>query len=534
MNQKRVAIIGAGQAGLVSAKYALANGLKPTIFEKSGHIGGLWAPETPIWSNLFTNVSKYTMMFSDHPWPKSSPIFSSKKQVQTYLESYAERFKVQPHIKLRNQILEARPVNDNKWQLDYMSLDSNQAQSEKFDFLIVASGLHGTARIPQFENASIYKGPLMHSSQFKLSDPQLKNKRVLLIGFNVSGIDISTNLVGHAESVVNVFRRPYLVASRLIATRHATDKSKFCITTFDLHYYKRCIAFPSYGNLSKEEKKLKRKQSLQAVFSQTHKDRCHPALYFDVDDEKQETLLTISDSYLDLVEAGKIKPKRSNIKEFTADGVLLEDGSFEQADAVIYCTGYDLRMDYMCKTVLDKIRVSNEINYKFQYNLHKFTFHPEVENFALVGQLDGLFQTGAELQARLASSVFTGQIVFDKAKARGEIEKQRAKMMSNKRRAQFPYGTYVELCEKLGKEMDLVPDFEAMKANDPQLYDMFWNDSAFSAHYLYKANKSYASDMMREVHEMTNRVYELNDEADLKFPGALKKFSEFYTFQKAD
>lgn len=38
----RVCIIGAGSAGLCSAKHALFNGLKPTIFEQSEYIGGTW------------------------------------------------------------------------------------------------------------------------------------------------------------------------------------------------------------------------------------------------------------------------------------------------------------------------------------------------------------------------------------------------------------------------------------------------------------------------------------------------------------
>jgi len=38
---KRVAIIGAGPAGLVSAKECLDQGLDVTIFEKTDRIGGL-------------------------------------------------------------------------------------------------------------------------------------------------------------------------------------------------------------------------------------------------------------------------------------------------------------------------------------------------------------------------------------------------------------------------------------------------------------------------------------------------------------
>lgn len=38
----KVGIIGAGPAGLVTAKYLLDEGLKPTIFEISDQLGGQW------------------------------------------------------------------------------------------------------------------------------------------------------------------------------------------------------------------------------------------------------------------------------------------------------------------------------------------------------------------------------------------------------------------------------------------------------------------------------------------------------------
>jgi flavin-dependent dehydrogenase len=39
MSGKKVAIIGAGSSGSCAAKYALENGLEPTIFEKAKYAG---------------------------------------------------------------------------------------------------------------------------------------------------------------------------------------------------------------------------------------------------------------------------------------------------------------------------------------------------------------------------------------------------------------------------------------------------------------------------------------------------------------
>ena len=39
---KKVAVIGAGVSGLISLKCCVDEGLKPTCFEKTEDIGGLW------------------------------------------------------------------------------------------------------------------------------------------------------------------------------------------------------------------------------------------------------------------------------------------------------------------------------------------------------------------------------------------------------------------------------------------------------------------------------------------------------------
>ena len=107
-----VAVIGAGSAGLVTARHLLANGLKCCIFEAAATLGGAWAttpaalPElqqdvlstdnlpstTPMWKGLRTNLSKHTCRFSDFPWPEDTPTFPSQGDMDWYLKAYAKEF----------------------------------------------------------------------------------------------------------------------------------------------------------------------------------------------------------------------------------------------------------------------------------------------------------------------------------------------------------------------------------------------------------------------------------------------------------
>jgi dimethylaniline monooxygenase (N-oxide forming) len=85
----RVAVIGAGVAGLVSAKVLKADGFHVTVFEKDSTVGGVWSP-TRAYTELRTNNPREAYAFSDFPHPASSDEFPTAGQAHAYLESYAE------------------------------------------------------------------------------------------------------------------------------------------------------------------------------------------------------------------------------------------------------------------------------------------------------------------------------------------------------------------------------------------------------------------------------------------------------------
>jgi dimethylaniline monooxygenase (N-oxide forming) len=409
MSSKNVAIIGAGPGGLSAAKYALENGLTPFVYDKAAEIGGLWSSGTAMWDDLHANASRYILTYADHPWPKESSIFPSKKEVQNYLISYADRFNLNKHIYLNRTIKRSSKLDEDgkmtRWELEF-----ENGETKVFNFLSIASGLHSKPNIPQFKNLDVFEGITLHSSQFKLNHSKLKDKKVIVIGCCYSGSDISANLVGHASEVVNVFSRPYLVSPRLVPTK--LDNDKYSILPIDfVDYNRKLVYIEKDASLTDEEKKNFVKNYLKNLCPlQTRRDQIHPSLFIDLDDEKiqppPEVVISISDTYIEHVVAGKIKPIKSSIKEVTKDGLILTDGSFESADAILFATGYDCSsINYLDDSVIDVFRVKTDY-LKFQYALGLFTFHPDLDNFALIGQLEGLYYNGAELQGKLVSLVF--------------------------------------------------------------------------------------------------------------------------------
>ena len=47
---------------------------------------------------------------------------------------------------------------------------------------------------------------------------------------------------------------------------------------------------------------------------------------------------------------------KGNIREFTKNGVVFEDGEEEEVDAVVFCTGYNIKFPYLDESII-KVKV---------------------------------------------------------------------------------------------------------------------------------------------------------------------------------
>ena len=99
-----------------------------------------------------------------------------------------------------------------------------------------------------------------------------------------------------------------------------------------------------------------------------------------------------------------VKP---NVSHFTKHGVQFDDGStVDNLDAVVLCTGYDMRFPYL--------EIEQEIVARNQVNLYKYVFPPFLKKrtLAVIGNIQprGAINPISELQSRLACRVFSKKV----------------------------------------------------------------------------------------------------------------------------
>lgn len=503
------------------------------VFEKTAELGGLWtANGTAIWKGMTTNVSKFVSTVSDHPWPADTRIYPTAEQVCDYFRSYAKKFDLEKHILFRHKVEYVTRLKDHSWSIRYKNLANDETKTETFDFFMIASGVYSTPIVPKHENVEAFKGIVKHSSRFQLNDPELKNaKNILVVGGCISAIDL-TGILAATHSVTHLFRRKFAVVARLWREKLDADSNLYSIQPLEFFSNKRSNGFVD-SSLTKTKPPNKADLKKFFSFQANNNPACPEALRIDFDNLTDELISGMSDRYIDAVKDGKIQPVHSEIDRFDEQGVYLKNGEYVKTDAVVYCTGYNLSLDYLDREVIDALKLRAD-KPKFAMLLFKNTFVPGWETMAFIGHYARLYFTGFELQAMWATSVFGGKVKLPERSLMEEYVRKLEERRNKDRGAQFPYGSFYKLADDIARELDLMPDLRELEKTNPQVFDYLWNDEVQWSHYLFDKrprDTEYFMNMFRVAKEIRTRVYEIDKKIDdLRQSDIEEHFFKFYKY----
>jgi len=204
----KIAIVGAGFAGLAALKTLRELGHEATVFEKAPDVGGVWS-RTRRYTGLQTQNNRDSYTFSDLRMPRDYPEWPSGEQVQAYLESYVDMFGLRPNLRLSTEVVRAELTDaEDGWLVTARRTGRAVGQAEEFDHLVVANGIFSDPSYPRYEGyADLVRagGRLVAPSQ--LNDLETaRDKNVLVVGYGKSACDIASSLAPIAASTRVVAR----------------------------------------------------------------------------------------------------------------------------------------------------------------------------------------------------------------------------------------------------------------------------------------------------------------------------------------
>lgn len=347
----KVAIIGAGFAGLATVRTLRDLGHDVTVYEKAPDVGGVWST-TRLYPGVSTQNGKDTYHLSDYPMPASYPEWPTGQQVQAYLHGYAEKFAILPMIRLNTEVTAATQDDSGGWQITAKGPEGESTAS--YEQLIVCNGIFSAPAVPQFEGAQAFRdagGSICHSSEFLELD-DARGKHVLVVGYGKSSCDVAAALapVTVQTTVVArelIWKMPKKLANRLnykylFLTRMGEalfPYIKLKGTEKFLHGPGRPIRNSMIGSvqgvIARQLKLKKRGVEPKGSFERI----------------ARSTVSLVTDGFFDMVEDGRIHVARdARIERLeVVDGqrrAVLSNGQTVPADIVICGTGWHQEMPF--------------------------------------------------------------------------------------------------------------------------------------------------------------------------------------------
>ncbi|KAL4364126.1 hypothetical protein GQ457_04G032500 [Hibiscus cannabinus] len=238
----KVAVIGAGTAGLVTARELQREGHHVTVFEKANKVGGTWLYDprvetdrlgidpnreivhSSLYKSLRVNVPRQVMGFLDYPFVKKEGgdqrPFPCHEEVLRFLEDFARDFGLMELIRFGNEVVRVELVDEvthNKWVVQSRTRETDSkwgSKKEVFEAVVICNGKHTEPKVAEFSGRDSWPGLQLHSHNYR-TPKQFENKIVVVIGNGPSAIDILKEISPIAEQVHHAVRGPDIQLKKL-------------------------------------------------------------------------------------------------------------------------------------------------------------------------------------------------------------------------------------------------------------------------------------------------------------------------------
>ncbi len=333
----RVAVIGAGMAGILCAIDLPANGIDDvTIYEKADTVGGTWRENT--YPGVACDVPSHLYSYSFALNPDWSHLFAPGPEIRAYFERVAAEHAVGDRCRFGDEVVELT-WTDGRWHLRTASGHTDVA-----DVVIAATGVLHHPRMPELEGLESFAGAAFHSARWD-HDVDLAGKRVGVVGTGSTAVQIVSAIVDDVAHLDLFQRTPQWILPQPNPEFAAEDVARFHddpTAMEEMHRNLSNLFADGFANAVVDA---------ESPQMQMIAETCKANLEHSVrDPELRERLrpdyrvackrLVVADDFYRAIQEPQAELVTAGIERIEPGGVRTSDGVLHELDVLVLATGF--------------------------------------------------------------------------------------------------------------------------------------------------------------------------------------------------
>jgi hypothetical protein len=424
----QVAVIGGGVSGIAAAKVLKKNGFAPVIFEKSEELGGIWAACYP--GVRLQNIGKQYHL-ADFPWPFKPDFHPTAEQVLKYFDEVVKYFQLD--LRLGHQVLGLEERQDG-WVVHYENKDG--VHEDWFGYVIVSTGQYSEGKHrPKFPGEEQFQGKIITERDVRGLDI-FDKKRVLVMGFGKTALDMATFAAKRKAQVHHVFRTPRWTVPERVLGLHCTYVFLTRIATIFMpawihpspleHFLHNRMGWlvswfwDSFAVLLRFQEMSNAWGKGQVAVERLKVTQPEHAIVSDL----RSAAALAPEPYYPFVAEGRILPYHAELSGFTEQAAVLKDGRKIACDLVVLSLGSESPTFPFMPEKYRKILEAEKDGPQFYRHL----IHPEIPRMGFAGFNHGFMHIPAvEIGTLWMCAMLRGELELPSIKdMEREIERVRS------------------------------------------------------------------------------------------------------------
>lgn len=395
----RILVVGSGISGVAAAAVLQRFGHEVVVLERADKIGGVWARAYPgvRLQNLW-----HQYCLSDFPWPTQPDENPTAAQILAYLDAAVEHFDID--IRCSHELRTLTHEEGGGWTAEIQDHRSGDHRSERFDFTVLAIGQYTQIRKKlELPGSEEFGGERL--TDWDIDDlSRLGGKRLAVVGFGKTAVDLATFAAERGAQVEHVFRTPrWLIPEYVGGLMHYTFAlfSRFgtvmipCWTQPNagerfLHHRLAGFVRAFWAGLGA----IIRTQYNSAAWGKGPEARARIAAT-----QPSHTLLSDMRSASGLAPAGyhpalargEIRPHRGELSRFEPGALVLTNGERIECEAVLTCFGSSSPVFPFMSSEHRAILEAEPDGVQ----LYRHLLHPDIPDLAFAGYNHGFMHVPA-------------------------------------------------------------------------------------------------------------------------------------------